>query len=264
LSGLLLLHSTTATMKVLIVEDEPLAAERLKFIVAAYDPSIEIMAVLDSVQGAKEWLSCKPVPDLIFLDIELADGRCFQLLPYLRQECPVIFTTAYDNFALDAFQHFSIDYLLKPVSAESLAKALNRYHSIKQLHTQQPYPMTGMPLPAGRQYKNRFMVKTGNRMGFVEANEIAYFYAEGKTVFLVHREGQKYAVEYTLEKLEEMLDPIKFFRFNRKIIGNANAIRDIRTYMNSRLRIGLLAGNQHDEAIVSRERVQAFRQWADA
>jgi two-component system, LytTR family, response regulator LytT len=251
-------------MKVLIVEDEPLAAERLRLVVAAYDPSIEVMEVLDSVQGTKEWLSRKPAPDLIFLDIELADGRCFQLLPSLRQDCPVIFTTAYDNFALDAFQHFSVDYLLKPVTAESLAKALNRYHSITHLHQWKADPNIGLHLRVNRQYKNRFIVKSGNRMGFVDTNDISYFYAEGKVVFLVHREGRKYAVDYTLEKLEEILDPLKFFRFNRKIIGNVNAIRDIRTYMNSRLRICLLAGNHNDEAIVSRERVQAFRQWADA
>jgi DNA-binding LytR/AlgR family response regulator len=251
-------------MKVLIVEDEPLAAERLRLVLGAYDPSIEVMEVLDSVQGTREWMSRKPVPDLIFLDIELADGKCFPLLPYLRQDCPVIFTTAYDQFALDAFQHFSIDYLLKPVSAESLARALNRYHSITHLQNGKDNSNLGLHLSANRQYKNRFMVKIGNRMGFVDTNDIAYFYAEGKTVFLVHREGQKYVVEHTLEKLEEILDPVKFFRFNRKIIGNVNAIRDIRTYMNSRLRICLLAGNHNDEAIVSRERVQAFRQWADA
>jgi two-component system response regulator LytT len=251
-------------MKVIIVEDEPLAAERLRLVLGAYDPSIEVMEVLDSVQGTKEWLSRKPAPDLIFLDIELADGRCFQLLPYLRQECPVIFTTAYDNFALDAFQHFSIDYLLKPITAESLARALNRYQSITHLHKQKDNSFTGLQPSITRQYKNRFIVKIGNRMGFVDTNDIAYFYADGKAVFLVHREGQKYTVDLTLEKLEEILDPARFFRFNRKIIGNVSAIRDIRKYMNSRLRVCLLAGNQNDEAIVSRERVQAFKQWADA
>jgi two-component system, LytTR family, response regulator LytT len=251
-------------MKVLIVEDEPLAAERLKLVLGAYDPSIEVMEVLDSIQGTKNWLSRKPLPDLIFLDIELADGRCFQLLPYLRQECPVIFTTAYDNFALDAFQHFSIDYLLKPVTAESLARALNRYHSMTRPHKWKTDSNISLQLPVNKPYKNRFIVKSGSRMSFLETNDIAYFFAEGKVVFLVHRDGQKYPVDYTLEKLEEILDPLKFFRFNRKIIGNVNAIRDIRTYMNSRLRICLSAGNHNDEAIVSRERVQAFRQWADA
>ena len=253
-------------MRVLIVEDEPLAAERLRLLLVRYDPSIEVMDVLDSVQSAKLWLAQKPTPDIIFLDIELADGRCFPLLQSLRPECPVIFTTAYDKFALDAFQHFSIDYLLKPISAELLARALNRYRSIAPQIAYQHLskPDIGIHNFPIRDYKSRFLVKIGNRMGFVEIRDIAYFYAEGKTVFLVHREGQKYPVDFTLEKLEEILDTAIFFRFNRKIIGNVNAIRDIRTYMNSRLRISLHAGNLNDEAIVSRERVQAFKQWAGA
>jgi DNA-binding LytR/AlgR family response regulator len=252
-------------MKVLIVEDEPLAAERLRIVLGAYDPAIEVLEMLDSVQGTKEWLARKPAPDLIFLDIELADGRCFPILSSLQPDCPVIFTTAYDHFALEAFQHFSIDYLLKPISAEALAKALNRFRSITSRNTHSVLSNTfGTPPIAMRQFKNRFMVKIGNRLGFIESHDIAYFYAEGKTVYLVHREGQKYPIDFTLEKLEEILDPARFFRFNRKVIGGVSAIRDIRTYENSRLRICLVAGSQKDEAIVSRERVQAFRQWADA
>jgi DNA-binding LytR/AlgR family response regulator len=251
-------------MKVLIVEDEPLAAERLKIMLGDYDPAIEIMEVLDSVQATKAWLARKPAPDLVFMDIELADGRCFPILSALQPDCPVVFTTAYDQFALDAFQHFSIDYLLKPIGAEALAKALRRFQSVTARST----PVTVQHTPEfpvhNRKFKNRFIVKMGSRLGFVEAADIAYFYAEGKTVFLVHREGHKYPIDFTLEKLEEMMDPAQFFRFNRKVIGALSAIRDIRTYVNSRLRICLVAGNQRDEAIISRERVQAFRQWADA
>jgi DNA-binding LytR/AlgR family response regulator len=251
-------------MKVLIVEDEPLAAQRLKMLLAAFDPGIEVLEVLDSISGTREWLSEKPTPDIIFLDIELADGRCFQILPHINQDCPVIFTTAYDNFALDAFQHFSVDYLLKPITAQSLARALNRYYSITRSQSVQTNTNSDKYNPLLRQYKSRFMVKIGNRMGFVEMNDIAYFYAEGKTVIMVHREGHKYLVNYTLEKLEQILDPVKFFRFNRKVIGHVSAIKDIRTYLNNRLRICLIAGKQNDEAIISRERVQAFKEWADA
>jgi DNA-binding LytR/AlgR family response regulator len=251
-------------MKVLIVEDEPLAAERLKLLLGAFDPGIEVMDVLDSISGTRDWLSQKPTPDIIFLDIELADGRGFQILPFISQDCPIIFTTAYDNFALDAFQHFSVDYLLKPISSQLLARALNRYKSIRQRHTLKANTnIEAFPL-VQKQYKSRFIVKIGNRMGFVETDDISYFYADGKTVLLVNREGNKYVVNFTLDKLEQMLDPCKFFRFNRKVIGHVKAISDIRSYLNNRLRICLIAGKQNDEAIISRERVQAFKEWADA
>lgn len=240
-------------MRILIVEDEPLAAERIKILLASYDAAIEILEVLDSVSAATLWLQTKPHPDLILLDIELADGRCFPLLKSISPNCPVIFTTAYDQFALDAFQHLSVDYLLKPVTAASLAKGLNRYKVVWSKLKEDHQP----------RYKKRFLVKVGTRMSFVETSEVSYFFAEGKNVFLVHKDGMKYPIDQTLEKLESSVDPVYFFRFSRKVIGSVSAIRDIRTYVNSRLRISLHAGSQTDEAIISRERVQAFRQWAD-
>jgi DNA-binding LytR/AlgR family response regulator len=241
-------------MKILIIEDEPLAAERLQILLASYDASIEVLAVLDSVFSAKQWLETRLLPDLILLDIELADGRCFPLLGSISPDCPVIFTTAYDQFALDAFQHLSVDYLLKPVTATSLARALNRYKSMR----------TGQQEIYQSRYKKRFLVKIGTRMSFIETSEVSYFFADGKNVFLVHRDGMKYPIDVTIDKLESSLDPAYFFRFSRKIIGSVGAIRDIRTFINSRLRISLHAGQSMDEAIVSRERVQAFKQWANA
>ena len=253
-------------MRVLIIEDEPLAAERLTILLREYDPSIIIMEVLDSVQRAKSWLETRRNPDIIFLDIELADGQCFPLLQSIRPDCPVIFTTAYDQFALDAFQHFSLDYLLKPISAEKLGRALHRYRNIYS-----QFPLAAkesvekiQSIPENPPYKNRFLIKNGSRLSFIDISEIAYFYADNKTVCLVNQNGLKFMIDFTLEHLEMILDPRNFFRFNRKVIGSVSSIQDIRTYYNSRLRISLKAGNHLDEAIVSRERVQAFREWADA
>lgn len=240
-------------MRILIIEDEPLAAERLHILLQQYDENIKVLAVLDSVSAAITWLVSKPAPDLILLDVELADGKCFPLLQHVHPECPVVFITAYDEFALDAFQHLSLDYLLKPVSAPSLARALNRFQSLRKNRPEQDKPG----------YKKRFLVRNGTRMQFVGIEDISYFFADGKQAFVVMKTGQKYPIDLTLEKLEHMLDPTQFFRFSRKVIGSVDAIREIRQHQNSRLRISLHAGPHADEAIVSRERVQAFKEWAE-
>lgn len=237
-------------MRVLIIEDEPLAAERLAHIIGQYDPSMVIAGVEGSIESARAWLNTKPLPDLVFMDIELGDGKCFPILDLIQNRCPVIFTTAYDQFALQAIQHLCIDYLLKPISTESLARAMQKFHAFFR---QEKAPS----------YKQRFLVKNGLRMQFVEVSEVSYFFADGKQTFLVRNDGSRFMIDHTLEKLEQLLDKKLFFRFSRKIIGAVHAIRDIRTHDQSRIRIALHAGNQTDEALVSRERVPAFRQWAE-
>ncbi len=240
----------TLCMRILIVEDEPLAVERLSLLLHQFDPAIEIAGTADSIESASQWLNTRPLPDLIFMDIELGDGKCFPLLDLIQHRSPIIFTTAYDQFALQAVQHLCIDYLLKPVSAVSLAKAMQK---LKLLYNRGTEP----------RYKKKFLVRNGIRMQFVDIEEVSYFFAEGKNSFLVRNDGMRLPIEYTLEKLETMLDPRQFFRFSRKIIGGIHAIKDIRMHENSRLRIALHAGNQNDEAIVSRERVPLFKQWAE-
>lgn len=237
-------------MRVLIIEDEPLAAERLAHMIGQYDPSMVIAGMEGSIESARAWLNNKPLPDLVFMDIELGDGKCFPILDLIQNRCPVIFTTAYDQFALQAIQHLCIDYLLKPISAEALARAMQKFHAIFR---QGKNPT----------YKQRFLVKNGLRMHFVEVSEVSYFFADGKQTFLVRNDGSRFMIDHTLEKLEQLLDKKLFFRFSRKIIGAVHAIRDIRTHDQSRIRIALHAGNQTDEAVVSRERVPAFRQWAE-
>jgi len=252
-------------MKVLIIEDEPPAAERLSYLLHGYDSSIEVMSVLDSMSSTREWFLTKPDPDLIFLDIELADGNSLTMLDDLRPSSPFVFTTAYESFALDAFKWMSMDYLLKPITRQDLARSLKKYNAWSGLRQQQSQPKNlGEHSAAEDHYRTRFLVKMGSRMVFVDVASISYFFAEEKLVHMVTREGQKYPLEWSLDKLEAVLDPRHFFRMNRKLIGNAASIREIRSFMNSRLRISLQAGNRENEAIVSRERVPAFRKWAEA
>ena len=251
-------------MKVFIVEDELLAVERLRMLLQEYDPSISILGAVDSIREAVDWLERHPVPDLIFLDIELADGKSFSIFTETNIKCPVIFTTAYDQYAIKAFSLISVDYLLKPVTLPALASAMNKYREMILLGSSGFSTIIAESLQrAGKNYKNRFLVKVGLRMLFIDSNEVAYFYADNKNVFLVDREGFKYLIDYSLDNLQECMDPCRFFRLNRKIICHLPAIKEIKTYFNSRLKIIIQANNQKEEVIVSRERVSAFKMWAE-
>lgn len=250
-------------MKVLIIEDEPLAVERLRFLLEDYDKKIEIIGTADSISSAKQWLATHPVPELIFLDIQLADGMSFTIFADTAIKCPVIFTTAYDHYALDAFKLFSIDYLLKPISLTKLASALNKYRDLVNF-TRPSFDISQVIdslKDAGRNYKERFLIKSGSRMFFIETQNISYFYAVDKTVFLVDNDGVRYVIDYTLENLQDMLNAKQFFRLNRKVISNISSIKEIKTYLNKRLRISLQAGKNKEEIIISRDRVQAFKAW---
>jgi two-component system, LytTR family, response regulator LytT len=253
-------------MQVLIIEDEPLAASRLTMLLQEIDMDIQVLAVLDSVEESVDWFRSNQQPDLVLLDIELADGISFSIFSQVELHCPVIFTTAYDQYALEAFKLFSIDYLLKPVNAEALERAVKKYRSFTAYNsiTSQIREVIQSIRKPEKQYRNRFLVKTGSRMFFVESCQAAYFVSEGKTVFLLTREGMRFPLDTTLEKLQEDLDPRDFFRLNRSVICSIHAIREIKSYHNSRLKISLLAGSHSDEAVVSRERVSAFKSWADA
>lgn len=253
-------------MRIVIIEDEPLAAQRLQILLEEYDPSTEVLAILQSVEEAVEYFRTKVPPDLLFLDIELGDGACFQIFSRADIRCPVVFTTAYNQYAIEAFRVFSIDYLLKPITLEDIARAIQKFRHIKPAGgiSEEIRPLLQQWRQAEKNYRSRFLVKTGNRMFFVDATQVAYFLSEGKAVFLVTREGQRYPLDLTLERLQEELDPRDFFRLNRSTICSIHAIREIRTHVNSRLKISLKAGQQSEEAIVSRDRVPAFRSWAEA
>jgi two-component system, LytTR family, response regulator LytT len=248
-------------MQVLIIEDEPLAADRLEILLKNYDESIHVVAKLQSVEEAKLYLTTKVHPDLMFVDIELSDGKCFDIFETVQLNIPVIVTTAYDQYALDAFKHFSIDYLLKPVSQQLLANAMNK---LKTLGNLQHATSVGFAADTNQLFKQRFLVRIGNRMFFVPVADIAGFVADEKSVFMLSKEGQRYPVNHSLESLAGQLSPQHFFRVNRKAIISIDAIKEIKRYLNSRLKISLTSGNLKEEIIVAREKVAAFKAWAEA
>jgi two-component system, LytTR family, response regulator LytT len=251
-------------MNVIIVEDDPLACHLLTGLLEASEPELTIPAPISSVAQASAWLRDNPPPDLIFMDIHLADGECFRIFEQVELQSPVIFTTAHPEYALDAFKVNSIGYLLKPVQPEDLAQVLAKFRLLYTRYAPQNcLDRVARSLEKlNRQYKTRFLVKFGQHLQYKSTDEVAYFYAEGKTVYLVTHTNRRYVVEYTLEELEEVLDPNVFFRPNRKYIVRIESVKDIQVHPNSRLKI-FLNPAVSSGIIVSRERVPQFKEWID-
>jgi DNA-binding LytR/AlgR family response regulator len=249
-------------MRVVLIEDEQPAAERLMYLLKQLDASIEVAKHLCSIEESVQWLKENPGPDLLFLDIQLADGFCFEIFKQVDYQKPVVFTTAYNQYALDAFKLFSIDYLLKPVTAESLKAALQKFKTI-QPDAAVNYKQLSTVFDEAS-FKSRFLARAGQKMFFVESNEVNYFQADDKIVFLIDKEGNRLVVDYTLEKLQDLLNPREFFRLNRRVIARYTSIAQIKPYVNSRLKLLLRNGSKTEEVILSRERVHDFKVWAEA
>lgn len=247
------------------MEDEQPAAERLRLLLERVNPGICIDACLDSISDTVSWLRENPSPDLLLLDIHLADGSVFEIFNQLHIDIPVIFTTAYDQYAITAFQCMSVDYLLKPVSQEALSRALQKLEKLRMQPASIPdyREMLNLLQQVKQAYKSRFLVRVGQRSFFLKTEDIAYFFAEHKIVYAVAHDGCRYITEHTLETLENCLDPQYFFRANRSMIVRVSAIEQIKPYINSRLKLLVKAGNALDELVVSRERVTAFKEWAE-
>jgi DNA-binding LytR/AlgR family response regulator len=253
-------------MNVLIVEDELLAAEKLQELLTRYDASIQVIDTLDSVEDTVYWLLTHPAPDLILMDIHLADGLSFGIFSQVNVSCPIIFTTAYDQYAIQAFKVNSIDYLLKPVSYPNLEQAMQKLRVLTReaflLSPAVVQRVMELIRNQQRQYKSRFLVKFGDHIQYKSIQDISYFYADGKIVYLITNDNKRFIVEYTLEELEELLDPTVFHRINRKVIVHLTAVKDVRLYSNSRLRLSLRPALEGD-IVVSREKVPAFKAWLD-
>jgi len=251
-------------MNVLIIEDEPFAQQELIRLLKAIDIEIHVMRCIDSVDESVRFLQEQEKPDLIFMDIQLSDGLSFEIFDRINVPAPVIFTTAFDDYAIKAFKVNSIDYLLKPIEEEDLAKAIAKYHKTKLsgnefFSRQQLEEVLGLYRPA---YKSRLVVRLGDKIRHIEADEIAFFFSEDKVSFLVTKDSKKYIINYSLEQIEKFMNPGNFYRLNRKYIANINAIETIDKYFNSRLKIGLKP-DVEDEVLISRTKVSDFLNWLE-
>lgn len=251
-------------MKVIIIEDEKPSARRLKRMLESIDITTETM--LHSVEESIQWFNTNAHPDLIFLDIQLSDGLSFEIFDQVQVKSAIIFTTAYDEYALQAFKLNSIDYLLKPIDEEDLEAAVAKYKTRLPQKTNIALDFEDIKKllvnPIDRVYKKRFSVKVGQHLKLVNIDDVECFYSENKGTYLYTTEGRNYLLDTTLEALENELEPETFFRINRKFYININAIKDIISYTNSRLQIKLNNFNE-DEVIVARERVKDFKNWLE-
>jgi len=250
-------------MKVLIVEDEPQAAKRLETLVKSIHPEVTFLATIDSVKKAVDWLKGNPPPDLIFMDIQLADGISFRIFELCEVTSPVIFTTAYDEYALKAFKVNSIDYILKPVDKNEMEMALRKFHALGGAKSRIALDNIAQAIEMlTKKYKTRFVIKVGEHLKSVEVTDISFFHSLEKATFCCGSDGRRNILDFTLDQLEGMLDPAIFFRINRRYIVSVAAIRDMVSYTNSRLKL-VLRNSDDTDVIVARERVQEFRNWLD-
>ena len=249
-------------MKVLIIEDEKPASQKLIRLLNKIDSNIEIIETIESVEKAVNWWLSNQHPDLILMDIQLEDGICFEIFEKCNIKTPVIFTTAYDDYTLKAFKVNSVDYLLKPVSLLELEKAVNKYRTIhwKEFDVSVIGPLIRELQP---KIKERFLIKIGEHLHSVQVSSINYFFVKDRCNFINIDKGKNYIIDYSLDKIEQLVDPKLFFRVNRNFIINFNSIKDILAYSSSRLRIYLDNTSDNLEILVSRERVADFKGWMD-
>ncbi|MFO7574298.1 MAG: LytTR family DNA-binding domain-containing protein [Bacteroidales bacterium] len=251
-------------MKVVIVEDESFAVLRLKKMINEYDPDIEVVAELESVAESVAWFRANKEPDLIFLDIHLEDDLSFAIFEKVQISCPIIFTTAFDEYAIKAFKLKSIDYLLKPIVQEELAAALKKYREMTATAKQgnnleSLYQMLVSKVP---EYRERFSVSYGAKIKTISIDQIAYFASEEGFTFAYLATKGSYPIDVSLDKLMEEVDPARFFRINRKILLGIDGIADIHVYPKSRLKLDLNP-KFHEEVFVSLDRVTSFKKWLD-
>ena len=266
-------------MQVLIIEDEKPAARHLTALLQKHDPTIEVLAQLDTVKKAVAWFNDHPAPDLVFLDIQLADGLSFSIFEQVTVTSPIIFTTAYDQYAVQAFRVNSVDYLLKPIGPDELAQALDKFW--QHYGTASAQPAGQPPLwdsammrqiqraisTMSQPYKHRFVVKVGEHIRPIPVAEVLYFTSQDKVTFMQTRtdqkaSGRRFIIDYSLDQVEAAVDPGRFFRISRQYIVSLEAVEDIITYSSSRLKL-ILRHCEDNQVLVSRERVATFRQWLD-
>jgi two-component system response regulator LytT len=249
-------------MKVIIIEDETPAANRLTKLLHTIHDEIEVVKRLDSVTSAVQYFQSAKQPDLIFMDIQLADGLSFDIFSLVPVKAPVIFTTAFDKYTLKAFKVNSIDYLLKPIDEEELRLAVEKY---RQLYLEKENDFSDKFLKLVQdmntaKYKERLLIKRGQQLHYIKTEATAFCYADGKLCYAVDFNNNKHLLEYNLSQLEEQLQPNKFYRINRHLLVNIEAIKKVHTWLGGRLKLELLPATTA-ETVVSRERVNGFKDW---
>ncbi|MHC1777265.1 MAG: LytR/AlgR family response regulator transcription factor [Lentimicrobium sp.] len=248
-------------MKVLVIEDEVRASSHLERLISKVAPEMEIVAKLESVRDSVDFLTAGNEPGLIFSDIQLADGLSFEIFRQVRVKCPIIFTTAWDHYAIEAFNTNGIDYLLKPVEEERLRKAIEKVRQFSPMPMLEKILAMAVSQPS-KSYKSRFLVKVGEKIKTIPVEEIIAFYSLEKATYLHTSSNRSYCIDFALDQLENMLDPDKFFRISRKYMVSLGACSNITAWSNSRLKLRI-DGIEDQEIIVARERVQDFREWLD-
>lgn len=249
-------------MKVLIIEDENLLAKELKRTLSTIRKDVQVIGQIPSIAEGVEWFSNGHKVDLIISDIQLTDGTSFELFKKVEISTPIIFTTAYDEYAVKAFELNSIDYLLKPIHEDDLLRALNKYDTLwgKSNNLNQEVLDHLISKNAQQEYKSKFLIRVGDQYKQVDCEEIGFFFAEGNTVYLVRKDGRKLIVDYSLDQVVPQLDPKKFFRVNRQLLLNSSCIKGIHKYFNSRLKLEILPIYEED-VLVTRSRVNDFLTW---
>lgn len=245
-------------MRILLIEDELPAARQLTRLLQAHDPAYQVLDTLDSVENAVKWLRTFPPPDLIFMDIQIADGLSFDIFNQVEVKAPVVFTTAFDQYALQAFKVSAVDYLLKPIDPEELALAMQK---VRERNATQGVDLAALARFFQHQtYKDRFLVKNGRQMTFLRTADIAWFRSADGLTQAFQSDGKKHFVDHTLDELERMLDPRAFFRVSRSLTVHIDAVARVAPHFNGRLKLELKPSPPED-AFVSRERVGAFKAW---
>jgi len=249
-------------MKAVIVEDEQIAAQRLQQLIKEEDSSIEVIAVLPSVEETVEWFTLNSIPDLVFMDIHLADGSSFSIFDQIEIKCPIIFTTAYDEYSLKAFEVNSIDYLLKPINSKNLSRALGKLKNLssRDENITQIASLMATLKQNENTYKTHFLVPYKDKLLPVAIDQIAYILSEYKMAKIVLLDRQSYVLDTSLEELSKQLNPIKFFRANRQYIVSHRAIEDLSVWFNGKLSVNLTISTP-ERILVSRARISEFKSW---
>lgn len=253
-------------MRILIIEDEHYAAKRLKALIEKELPDAQILDVLDTVEDSVSWLQEHIEPSLIFMDIQLADGLSFQIFDSIKVNCPIIFTTAYDEYALNAFKVNSIDYLLKPLEEDVFRTAINKYQHIYHNTNSSDYNWKNISAEIFQpkaQYKQRFLVKSGNAYAYLNTADVKLIYSEDGISFAYNKDDKRIILDKSLDKIRCQLDPNKFFKVSRKYILALDSIKQIHPYLNNRMKVDI-GLESADDIIVSREKVKEFKNWLDS